>query len=158
MDKKIIFIVKAAIIAALYTALTVSFSFLAYNSLQVRISEALAILPFFTPAAIPGLFIGCILANLGSPLGILDILLGSLCSLVAAFLASKIKIKALVPLPAVLINALVVPYVLWVVLGIPYLASVFWVGLGQVIAVYGLGYPLLLFIDRNIPLKNILKN
>lgn len=158
MNKKVKFMVKAGIIAALYVVITLSILPLAYEGMQVRVSEALTVLPYFTPAAIPGLFIGCFLANLGSPLGWLDVILGSLSTLVAAFLASKIKIKALVPIPSIVINALVVPYVLWVTLGLPYIINVLWVGLGQMIAVYVLGYPLLLLIDRNQHLKNLIKN
>ena len=157
MNSKVKFMVKAGIIAALYVVITLSILPLAYEGMQIRVSEALTILPYFTPAAIPGLFIGCFLANLGSPLGWLDVILGSLSSLIAAFLASKIKIKALVPIPSIVINAFVVPYVLWVTLGLPYIVNVLWVGLGQTIAVYGLGYPLLILIDKNKELKNLIK-
>lgn len=154
MNKKILFLAKAGIIAGLYAVITVMIAPLSYGSMQIRISEALTILPFFTTAAVPGLFVGCLLANFfGSPLGLLDVVLGSLSTLLAAYIASKIKNKLLVPLPSILINALVVPYVLWVALGIPYLLSVLYVGIGQAIAVYGLGYPLLLFIDKNKKLK-----
>lgn len=158
MNSKILFLAKAGIIAALYVAITGLIAPLSYGSMQIRISEALTVLPFFTSAAIPGLFVGCLLANFfGSPLGLLDIVLGSLSTLVAAFIASKIKNKHLVPLPSILVNALVVPYVLWVALGIPYLLSVLYVGAGQTIAVYGLGYPLLLLIDKNKSLKKAIK-
>lgn len=158
MNNKILFLAKAGIIAALYTAITVLIAPLSYGGMQVRISEALTVLPFFTSAAIPGLFVGCLLANLfGSPLGLLDVVLGSLSTLLAAFITSKIKNKRLVPLPSILVNALVVPYVLWATLGMPYLLSVFYVGIGQTIAVYGLGYPLLLLIDKNKSLKKAIK-
>ena len=154
MNQKVRFIAKAGIIAAIYVAITVAVAPLSYGSMQVRISEALTILPYFTTSAIPGLFIGCLLANFfGSPLGMLDVVLGSLSTLVAAIWASKIKKKFLVPMPSIVVNALVVPFVLWQALNIPYLPSVLYVGLGQAIATYGLGYPLLLLIDRNARLK-----
>lgn len=158
MNKKVVFVAKAGIIAGLYAAITVLVLPISYGQLQVRISEALGVLPFFTPAAIPGLFIGCLLANFfGSPLGLLDVVLGSLSSLVAAYFTSKIRVKALVPLPSIVINALVVPYVLWTAWGIPYIVSLLWVAVGQTIAVYGLGYPLLLFIDKNQYFKKIIQ-
>ena len=159
MNNKILFLAKAGIIAALYTAITMLIIPLSYGGIQVRLSEALTVLPFFTNAAIPGLFVGCLLANFfGSPLGLLDIVLGSLSTLIAAFITSKIKNKRLVPLPSIVVNALVVPYVLWVALRIPYFLSVLYVGLGQTIAVYGLGYPLLLLIDKNKSLKEAISD
>lgn len=159
MENKTKFLVKAGIIAALYAVLTLLIAPLSYGQMQVRISEALTILPFFTPAAIPGLFAGCLLANFfGSPLGMLDVILGSLTTLVAAWMASKIRNKYLVPLPAIVLNALVIPYVLYVFLGFPYLVSVLWVGIGEIAAVYGLGLPLLLFIDKNKSLKDMIKD
>lgn len=159
MNEKVRFIAKAGIIAAIYAAITVLIAPLSYGSMQMRISEALTILPYFTKASIPGLFIGCLLANFfGSPLGILDVILGSLSSLIAAIWASKIKTKALVPLPSVIVNALVVPFVLWQALGIPYLPSVIYVGLGQALVTYVLGYPLILFIDKNSGLKEIIQD
>lgn len=154
MNEKVRFIAKAGIIAAIYAAITVLVAPLSYGSLQMRISEALTMLPYFTKASIPGLFVGCLLANFfGSPLGMLDVALGSLSTLVAALWASKIKTKVLVPLPSIIVNALVVPYVLWEALGIPYLPSLLYVGLGQIIVTYVLGYPLLLYIDKNSSLK-----
>ncbi len=158
MNNKTNFLMKASIIAALYATLTLMLPFLSYGGMQVRFSEALTVLPYFTTAAIPGLFAGCLLANFfGSPLGMLDVVLGSLTTLISAWMASKIKNKKMVPLPSVILNALVIPYVLYKAFGIPYLPSVLWVGLGQTIAVYGIGYPLLLFIDRNDKLKSLIK-
>ncbi len=141
---------EAGIIAALYFALTIASIPLSYMTPQVRISEALCVLPLFTPAAIPGLFIGCLLSNLaGSPLGPYDILFGSLATLAAAVCARYIRPKWLVPLPAVVINAFVVAAVLQHYLGIFYWESVLWVAAGQLIACYGLGLPLLLALNKH---------
>lgn len=87
MNKKsTLYITQAAVIAALYVALTYTSNALglAYNAIQFRLSEILTVLPVFTPAAIPGLVIGCIIANLSSPFGIVDIICGSLATLFAA--------------------------------------------------------------------------
>lgn len=157
MKNKSYFLAKAGIIAALYAVLTLMLPFLSYGALQVRISEALTVLPWFTTAAVPGLLVGCLLANLfGSPLGLLDVVLGSLTTFAAAWWASKIKTKALVPLPSILLNSLVIPYVLFQALNIPYLPSVLYVGLGQTLVVYGLGYPMMLFIEKSTKLKMLL--
>jgi uncharacterized membrane protein len=157
MNKQIRFIVKAAVIAALYATITLVLAPISYGELQVRLSEALMILPFFTPAAIPGLFLGCAIANLGSPFGILDIVVGSMATLIAAIITSKIKKPVLVPLPTIIVNAVFVPFVLWYSIGLPYFITMLWVGLGEAIALYAIGYPILLFINKNEKLKNLLK-
>lgn len=149
MNKKVKFIVQAGIIGAIYAVLTIIFAPISYGQIQVRISEALTILPFFTPAAVPGLFIGCLVANLYGGLGIIDIVFGSLATLLAAYLAYTVrKYKFIVPLPAVIINGIVVGIILNVLYDLPLIASMLWVGLGQAIACYGLGLPLLLALEK----------
>lgn len=154
------YMAEAGIIAAIYFVLTI-INPLAFGQIQVRFSEALCILPFFTPAAVPGLFIGCLLSNLaGSPLGIYDIVFGSLATLAAALLTYYIgriserktqgagKAKWLLPLPAVIVNAFVVAAILNYYLPLPYWITVLYVGAGQAVACYVLGIPLFLVIDR----------
>lgn len=114
--RKIHFLVEAGLIGALYAVLTYVSSMmgLAYGEVQFRISEALTILPVFTPAAIPGLVIGCIIANIGSPFGMVDIVCGSLATLAAAgfsYAVRKCSIKDvpwLAPVGPVLANAVIV--------------------------------------------------
>ena len=98
--------------------LTILFALL-YGMLQVRISEALTILPAFTSAAIPGLFIGCLISNIVGGNGIYDIIFGSLATLIAAVLSFKMPKSYLVPLPPVIINAVVVGIILYYVLNVP---------------------------------------
>lgn len=157
------FIAEAGIIAALYFAVTIAIAPIAFGPLQLRISEALCILPFFTPAAVPGLFIGCVFANLaGSPLGPYDILFGSLATLGAAWLTYIIsrlatkqntneagKSKWLLPLPAVVVNAFVVAAILQYYLALPYWLMVVYIGAGQAIACYALGMPLFFILNRH---------
>ncbi|NLI60345.1 MAG: QueT transporter family protein [Clostridiales bacterium] len=147
-NKKTRFIVEAAILAAIYAAITILLAPISYGQIQVRIAEALTILPYFTPAAVPGLFVGCILANIfgGS---IIDIVFGSLASLIAAILSRKAPKPWLVPLPPVIINGLVIGWVLYMVEGLPYWLTVGTVTLGQIISCYGLGYPLLIILEKN---------
>ncbi|HHT50937.1 MAG TPA: QueT transporter family protein [Eubacteriaceae bacterium] len=149
-DEKISYLTQGAVIATVYIVLTLLLAPISYGAIQVRIAEALTILPYFTPAAIPGLFIGCIIANLNSPLGLIDIIFGSVATLIAALITYRIKDKRLVPLPSIISNAIIIPFVLKQVLGIPYFINMAWVGIGQIIACYGLGYPLLIFIEKNI--------
>lgn len=96
MKKGTAYTVQCALIAALYAALTYAVAPLSFGATQFRISEALTILPVFTPAAIPGLAVGCVIANIGSPYGPIDILLGTAATLLAALmtrLTRKIRIK-----------------------------------------------------------------
>lgn len=142
------FIIEAAIIGALYAALTLLFAPLSYGIFQVRISESLTILPAFTPAAIPGLFIGCAIANIIGGNGIHDVVFGSLATLIAAGLSYKMPKSCLVPLPPIIINAVIVGFVLFFVFKIPLFSAMIWIALGQAVACYGLGYPLMKKLEK----------
>ncbi len=144
------FLAQAAIIAAIYAVLTIALAPISYGEIQVRVSEALTVLPFFTTAAIPGLFIGCLIANLFSPVGIFDIVFGSLASLISAYLSYKMPKSYLVPLPPVLVNALIVGLILKYAYAIPLplLSLILYVGIGQTIACYGIGYPLMIILRK----------
>jgi len=160
-NKKVLFVAQAALIAAIYVVLTyfVSAFNLASGAIQVRISEALTILPAFTPAAIPGLAIGCFLSNLLTGCLPMDVVCGSLATLIGAVGSYLVrKHKWLVPLPPVLANTIIVPYVLSYVYGaegsIPFFMVT--VGVGEVISCYVLGSVLMnaLLPYRNILFKN----
>ena len=138
-SKRVTFITQAAMIAAIYVVLTmfVSALNLASGAIQIRISEALTVLPAFTPAAIPGLFVGCLISNLMSGCLPLDVVFGSLATLLGAcgsFLLRKWKWA--VPVPPILSNVLIVPLILTYVYhipgGIPYFMIT--VGIGQIIS------------------------
>lgn len=112
-DPKVLGITQGAAIAALYVVLTLVFAPISFGPVQVRVAEALCILPMFTPAAVPGLFIGCLIANLIGGGIILDVIFGSLATLIGAVLGYMLRSNRwLVPVPAVLANAIIVPFVL----------------------------------------------
>jgi len=109
------FLAQGAIIAALYTLLTIIISFfgLASGQFQLRISECLCILPVLTPAAIPGLFLGCLISNLITGATIVDVLGGSLVTLIAAIFTWILRKHPVVAsLPPIALNALVIPWIL----------------------------------------------
>ena len=144
---------QAAMIAAIYVVLTVFISAfnLASGAIQVRISEALTILPVFTPAAIPGLFLGCLISNLVTGCMPLDVVFGSLATLIGACGTYALrKHKWLAPLPPIIANTIIVPFVLRYV----YLAEgtipffMLTVGIGEVISCYLLGSILHRVLDR----------
>jgi len=114
-NKKVLFLTQAAVIAAIYVVLTIFISAfnLASGAIQVRISEALTILPFFTPAAIPGLAIGCLLSNLLTGAAVYDVVFGSLATLLGAVGTYLLrKHKFLCTLPPVIANMVIIPFVL----------------------------------------------
>lgn len=162
MKKSASFLAQSAVIAALYATLTLLPFGLSFDALQFRFAEALTILPFFTPAAIPGLAIGCVIANIWSRFGIIDVIFGSLATLLAALLTyylSKVKFgRFFAPMPPVILNGLFVGALIavatvpktfnadiFIKTFIPFALSV---GFGELVVCYGLGLPLLLVLDR----------
>jgi uncharacterized membrane protein len=145
------FLAQAAVIAAVYSAITLALAPLSYGLVQFRVAEALTVLPFFTPAAIPGLFVGCLISNIIGPNGILDIIFGSFSTLAAAYMTYKIKSKYLAPIPPVVINALVVGPIVAYYVDVPFYAGMLYVGLGQLVVCYMLGLPLLLAMEPFSP-------
>ena len=147
------YLTTAAIIAALYVVFTgISAMFgLASGVIQIRLSEALTVLPFFTPAAVPGVTVGCFLANLltGAPLP--DVVFGTLATFLGVLGASLLrKHKYLIALPTILSNALIIPLVLQYAYGVP---DAFWylmltVGAGEVISAGILGGLLLYILQK----------
>ena len=97
----------AAVIAAVYAGLTLFLPIPQYGQIQVRVAEALTVLPFFFPAATPGLFVGCVIANLFSPF-VLDVLFGSAATLLACLWTGRLRSRWLAPLPPVVCNAAIV--------------------------------------------------
>lgn len=156
----------AGLIASLYTVLSLVFMPISFGVYQIRIAEALTVLPFLTRAAVPGLYIGCLLANIIGGMGWLDIVFGPLITLAAAFATrglatiprrsprrSKPRIAMpltmlLAPLPPILFNAFGVSAYLAPLIGVSYWFSVQMVGIGQLVACYLIGLPVLIVLQR----------
>ena len=149
--KKLYFITQAAMIAAIYVVLTVFINTfnLASGTIQIRISEAFTVLPFFTPAAVPGLFIGCLLSNLITGAMLPDVVFGSLATLVGALGSYALrKHSFLVTLPPVIANMAIIPFVLRYAYGIKFVVhgldisipfQALTVGIGEVVTCCILG-------------------
>lgn len=152
MKNSIKFMTQAAMIAAIYVVLVFVFAPISFGPVQIRVAEALTILPLFTPAAVPGVFIGCLIGNLLSPgMIVIDIVFGSLATLLAAIISYKLRDnKYLVPIPPIAINMIVVPYIIKYGYGVPMpiFLSALAVGVGQVISCYGLGFILIKVLER----------
>ena len=126
----------SAVLAAVYAALTLFLPVPQYGPVHVRFAEALTVLPFFYPAATPGLFVGCVIANLFSPF-ILDVLFGSLATLLACIWTGRLNNRWLAPLPPVVCNAAIVgAEIAWAQVGT---TSAFWSAFAQNAATVGMG-------------------
>ncbi|NMB42671.1 MAG: QueT transporter family protein [Clostridiales bacterium] len=150
-NNKTLFTTQAAIIAAIYVALVYIFSPISFGAVQVRIAEALTVLPFFTPAAIPGVTIGCFLSNLLMGSDPLDVVFGSLATLIGAVVSYKLRHnKFLVPIPPILANTIVVPWVLKIAYAesAPIPLMMLTVGLGEVVSIGILGMLLLVALEK----------
>jgi len=150
------YLATAGIIAALYAVMSYFSSVfgIAYGPIQCRFSEALCVLPFLTSAAVPGLFLGCLVSNLLSPYGALDIIFGSLATLLAALWTQRCRRKWMAPLPPVICNAVIVGAMI-TVQQVP--GELFWgtfaynaltVGLGEALSCYVLGGLLLTHLPK----------
>ncbi len=152
MRNRVLFMTQAAMIAAIYVVLCVVFRFTSFGPIQVRVADALAVLPFFTGAAVPGLFVGCVIANLISGSVLLDVVFGSLATLLGAvgtFLLRK-KNKYLAPLPPIFANAWIVPFVLRYGYGVSFslLFLTGMVAIGEILSCGILGSILLRLLER----------
>jgi len=168
--------VYAAFIAALYATLTLAIAPLGYGPVQFRVAEALTVLPFFSSFSVLGLTLGCLISNIISPYGILDLIFGSFATLVAAIITYKIgksnlKFKLyLAPLPAVIVNGIVIGLLINLSLpSKPILTSLLGISLNtkaliptmlliaveELIPCYLIGLPLLLLIKKNPTLKKL---
>jgi uncharacterized membrane protein len=159
--KSVQFLTQGAMIAAVYTVLTLLAATvnLAYGPVQFRFSEALTILPIFAPAAIPGLTLGCLLSNLWSGYGVTDMVFGTAATLLAAITTRMVRnirfknIPFLAPLPPVLFNAVIVGLEIAVLspggfVWAGFLSAALSVGAGELVVCYALGLPLATALER----------
>lgn len=157
------YLTKASLIAALYIVLVLlqmlplPFVNLTFGPIQLRVAEGLVLLPLVEAAAIPGVFVGCLLSNLllsyFSGFGLVDIIGGSLVTLIAAYLTSKMKNKALGILPPVILNALIVSIWVSYFSNIPYLITAIGIGGGELLSVTLFGTIILSVYDKATNLK-----
>jgi uncharacterized membrane protein len=176
MKKSTLYLTRIGVVAALYFVLTAIAYPISFGQIQVRIAEALTILPFIFPETVLGVTIGCFFANLLSPFGIVDMIFGTLFTFLAATLTMLIgrnkKSIFLAPIPPILINAFGVSLYVVTLTGIaskgiinlslinsikyifqnfrlfPYLTFVAWIGIGEAIATFALGVPLVYALGR----------
>lgn len=161
MKKHALATIESSIIAAVYAATSILIGPLGYSWIQFRVGEALTPLPFILGfPAVVGLTIGCIIANLTSPVGIPDMVIGSALTLVAALLSWKLSFNK--PMLAcfypILVNALGVSSYLSIFFRIPYLLTILTVGIGELVVILCIGYPTLLGLRKWLIKNRVDKN
>ena len=145
------YMAEAAMIAAIYVALTGLVAPFAFGPVQFRVSEALCVLPYFTAAAVPGVSIGCLLSNLLFGAAMPDVIFGTLATLIGAVVSYRIRgHKWLVCVPPILSNTIIIPWVLRYAYGSTDLIPVMMVtvGIGEVLAIGVIGNLLLAALDK----------
>lgn len=146
-------IALGGMIAAFYAVLTIVLAPLSYGPVQFRVSEALTLLPFYLPEAVPGLFIGCIVANFMSTNGLLDVIVGGSATLLAAYLSRKMPSLWLAALSPVVINMVFIGTMLHALIGAPLWSMCFYVAIGEAGACFLVGYPLMKALEERGILK-----
>lgn len=145
------YLAQAAVIAAIYLVLTLLLKPISFGAIQFRVSEALCVLPYFTAAAIPGVSVGCLLANILGGAALPDIIFGTLATLIGAIVSYRLRTvsKWLVCVPPIVANTLIIPFVLRYAYGIPDSLPflMLTVGLGEVLAIAVLGNVLLCALE-----------
>jgi uncharacterized membrane protein len=124
------------------------FAPISFGEIQIRVSEALTLLPFYMPIAIPALFVGCLIANFIGGFGLWDVVFGSGATLLAAWLSSRMPNLWLAAVPPVVVNMLVIGALLHFLIDVPLLITALYVGLGQVAACFALGIPLMKILEE----------
>lgn len=157
------YLTKASLIAAIYIILVLiqilpfPIMGLAFGPIQLRIAEGLTLLPLVESAAVPGLFVGCLISNLlltpYAGFGLVDIVGGSLVTLLAAYLTSKTKSKTMGMIPPVLLNGLIVSIWVSYLTKVPYLLTVLGIGVGEFISVAVFGNIILSVYKKATNLK-----
>lgn len=158
-NKSTLYLTQGAMIATVYVVLTMIFAPISFGDVQIRFAEALTIMPFFTPAAIPGLFVGCLLGNIAGGGIPVDIAFGSIATLLGALgtYALRKRNRFLAPIPPIVANTLIVPFVLRYGYGInlPIPLMMLTVGLGEVVSagVFGIILQTILMKYENVLFK-----
>lgn len=149
-------LVKNAIVAALYMVLTLAIAPIAYGDVQFRVSEIMLLLMLINSTYAPGLILGCMLANLFSPLGIIDVFVGTSATALAVFFMSKTKNQIIASLWPTLFNGIIVGLELYFVFDLPIIMSMVSVAIGEFVVVTCIGLPIFKMIMANKQVVNLL--
>lgn len=147
---------RGAMVAALYAALTLGLAPVSYDAVQVRVSEFMTLLAFYDKGLIPGLTLGCLISNVGSPFGITDMLIGTSATFLGLYFMRFCRSAFLASLMPVFSNGLLIGFELNYMADLPLLPTMGYVALGEIISVTILGNLLLPLFLKNETVRNIL--
>ena len=147
---------RGAMVAALYAALTLGLAPVSYGAVQVRVSEFMTLLAFYDKGLIPGLTLGCLFSNVGSPFGITDMLIGTSATFLGLYFMRFCRSAFLASLMPVFSNGLLIGFELNYMADLPLLPTMGYVALGEIISVTILGNLLLPLFLKNETVRNIL--
>ncbi|MFU0824637.1 QueT transporter family protein [Clostridium sp.] len=156
-DNKINKLVKIAIVAAVYAVLTVAIAPISYGAVQFRLSEVMTLLAFIDPLYIPGLVLGCAIANLYSTVGVVDVVVGTFATFLSVYMISKSKNLFIATLWPTLFNGFIIGGELYFILKLPFWLSSAQVALGEFVVVTVIGYPLFRWLLSNKNIVSVLK-
>lgn len=150
MNTKTKILTTNAIIAATYAILTINLAPISYGALQLRLSEVMTLLALFNPTYIWGLILGCFVANLYSPFGMVDIVFGTLATALAVISMTKIKNIYLSSLMPTIFNGLIIGVVIWYTTNAPLLETILYIAIGEFIVVSIIGIPVYKLIAKRL--------
>ena len=150
MNNKTKILIINAVIAAIYAVLTINLSAISYGAVQLRLSEVMTLIAFFNPMYVGGLIVGCFIANLYSPFGMVDIVFGTLATALSVLSMSKIKNIYISSLMPTIFNSLIIGVVIWYTTKAPLLESMFYVAIGEFIVVSIIGIPIYKLITSRL--------
>ncbi len=143
-----------AIVAALYAVHTLAIAPIAYGAIQFRLSEVMTLLAFYDKKMMPGLILGCLIANLFSPFGMIDVVVGTFATALAVYAMTKTKNLYLASLMPTVFNAIIIGTELWYLLSLPLLETIGYVALGEFMVVSILGVPIYKLVTSRLPIKS----
>lgn len=156
-NNKLKSVVRLSVVAALYVALTLALYPLSYGAIQFRVSESLMMLISYNPMYAISLSIGCLISNLASPMGVIDVVYGTLATVIASVLMLKIKNKYISSLIPTIVNAIVIGIELKCYYELPLFISMLEVALGEFVVVTLIGVPLFKSLEKNKHLSELLE-
>ncbi|GAA0121720.1 QueT transporter family protein [Clostridium faecium] len=150
-------LLKVSLVAAIYAVITYVLAPISFGAVQFRLSEIMTLLAFIDPLYVPALTLGCAIANLFSPAGVIDVIVGTAATFIATFAMSKSKNMIIASLYPTIVSGIMIGAMLYYAFNLPFGLSALQVGAGEFVVVTLIGVPVFKLLSRDKNLKNILK-
>lgn len=150
-------LLKVSLVAAIYAVITYVLAPISFGAVQFRLSEVMTLLAFIDPLYVPALTLGCGIANLFSPAGVIDVIVGTAATFIATFAMSKSKNVIIASLYPTIVNAVMIGAMLYYAFNLPLVLSALQIGAGEFVVVTLIGVPIFKLLSRDKNLKNMLK-